>query len=194
MNIEQQKQIAKNVYDKLKLADPDCLLAGGAPRDWYFGELCNDLDFYFCSTACTMGSTKRQLKAIGFENVKHIADPYTSELYKSMEGLLRIWECEYAGMKVQFIQLCTPQNRWKVVDNMDISICKAYCKQNDMSIVLHQDFKLTVASRVMFLKEGYGWEQKHAIKMFERFKGKFAAGTKEQATDRLIRVSLEGIQ
>jgi hypothetical protein len=194
MNIEQQKTVAKSVYDKLRLADPDCLLAGGAPRDWYFGEVCNDLDFYFCSTACTMSSTQRQLKAIGFENVKHIADPHTNELYKSMEGLLRIWECDYAGMKVQFIQLCAPQDRWKVVNNMDISICKSYCKPNDLSIVLHRDFKLTVASGIMFLKKGYDWEQKHAVKMQERFKGKFAAGTKEQAIDRIVCISLEGVQ
>ena len=96
-------------------------------------------------------------------------------------------------MKVQLIQLCTPQNRWKVVDNMDISICKAYCKQSDLSIVLHRDFKLTVASSIMFLKDGYDWDQKHAVKMFERFKGKFVVGTKKQATDRLIRVALEGV-
>ena len=186
MSIDKQKLIAKNVYDKLCLADPDCLLAGGAPRDWYFGEPCNDLDFYFCSTACTMGSTKRQLENIGFEGVKHISDPFTSELYKSMEGLVRIWECLVDGMKVQLIQLANSAHRWRVVDNMDISVCKAYCRQSDMSIVLNRDFKLTVASGIMFLKAGYTWDQKHALKMQERFKGKFVAGSKEQAVDEIV--------
>lgn len=192
MNIEEQKNVASSVYSKLRLADPDCLLAGGAPRDWYFNEVCNDLDFYFCSTACTMGSTKKQLESIGFTNVRHIADPYTSELYKSMDGLVRIWECDFEGMRVQFIQLATPQHRWKVVNNMDISICKAYCPAN-MEIKLHQDFKLTVASKIMFLKDGYDWDQKHAVKIQERFKNMFYVGTKKQALDYLVHQSLKNI-
>ena len=192
MNIQYQKDVAKEVYQKLQLADPDCLLAGGAARDWYFNQLCNDLDFYFCSTACTMSSTKRQLIAIGFENVKHVSDPFTSELYKSMNGLVRIWECEYKEMKVQLIQLASPEYRWKVVDNMDISICKAYCKQSDMSIVLHRDFKLTLASGIMFLKDGYNWSQKHAVKMRERYTC-YSAGTRESATEHLVCLSLENL-
>lgn len=188
--IEFQKEVAAKVYKMLQLADPDCLLAGGAARDWYFETLCNDLDFYFCSTACTMGSTKRQLEAIGLKGVKHIADPYTSDLYKSMEGLLRIWECDVDGMKVQLIQLQSAKYRWKVVENMDISICKAYCKPN-MSIVLTKDFKLTLASGIMFLKPGYSWSDKHAVKMRERYQGRFCAGTKEQAQDKLVRKALE---
>lgn len=191
MDIEQQKEVAKKVYSMLQLADPDCLLAGGAPRDWYFNTTCNDLDFYFCSTACTMGNTERQLKAIGFSGVKHVSDPFTSELYKSMDGLVRIWECDVDGMKVQFIQLASPKYRWKVVNNMDISICKAYCTQEDMEIKLHEDFKLTLASGHMFLKEGYTWDQKHAMKMKDRFKGVFYIGSKSQAIASIVRKSLE---
>jgi len=191
MNIEQQQEVAKKVYAMLQLADPDCLLAGGAARDWYFETPCNDLDFYFCSTACTMGSTKRQLKSIGFEEVKHVSDPFSSELYKSMEGLVRIWECVVDGVKVQFIQLATPQHRWKVVNNMDISICKAYCSSKDLSITLHEDFKLTLASGIIFLKDGYDWNQKHALKMQERFKGVYYPGDKGQAIAKLVRKSLE---
>lgn len=191
MTIKQQKEVASKVYSMLQLADPDCLLAGGAPRDWYFETPCNDLDFYFCSTACTMGSTKRQLEAIGFEGVKHVSDPFTSELYKSMEGLVRIWECVVDEMKVQFIQLATPQYRWKVVNNMDVSICKAHCTSKDLNIVLHEDFKLTLASGIMFLKEGYAWDQKHAIKMQDRFKGVLYCGDKGQAIANIVRKALE---
>lgn len=194
MDIEQQKEMAKHVYAKLKLADPDCILAGGAPRDWYFNTPCNDLDFYFCSTTRTMGATRKQLEMLGFEGVRHVSDPFTSELYKSMEGLVRIWEWEYQGMTVQFIQLSEPKHRWSVVDNMDISICKAYClNDTDLTIRLHKDFKLTVASGVMFLKDGYDWSQKHATKMKERFKGRFVAGTKDYAESLVVHKALQEI-
>ena len=44
--IEKQMSVAQNVLNKLEFFDPSCILAGGAPRDWYFGNLANDLDFY----------------------------------------------------------------------------------------------------------------------------------------------------
>lgn len=191
MKIEDQKAVADKVYKMLQLADPDCLLAGGAPRDWYFGNEANDLDFYFCSTANTMSRTKRQLESIGFEGVTHTSSPYTSELYRCMEGLVRIWECVVDGIKVQLIQLAEPKYRWKVVDNMDISICKAYYLPSG-DIKLHRDFKLTLVSNIMFLKDGYDWNHKHAMKMTERFP-KLARGTKETATQGLVMKALESI-
>lgn len=187
--IEKQKEVAKKVYSMLSLADPDCVLAEGAARDWYFNEPANDLDFYFCSTAMTMGRTKFQLEAVGFAEVKHVANPHTSELYKSMNGLVRIWECALDGFKVQMIQMADAKCRWKVVENMDISICKAYVRK-DMSIVLSEDFKITVASGIMFLKDGYEWDQKHAVKMKERFTNKFSCGTKQTAISRIVRLKL----
>lgn len=192
MTVQNQKEIANKVYRMLRLADPDCLLAGGAPRDWYFGNEANDLDFYFCSTASTMRTTGNQLKSLGFEGVKHISDPYTSELYKCMEGLVRIWECVVDGMKVQLIQLAEPKYRWKVVDNMDVSICKVYYVPDTQTVKLHKDFKLTIVSNIMFLKDGYEWSHKHAVKMAERFQN-FSRGTRETAIQRVLNQTLENV-
>lgn len=184
MSVQSQKDTANKIYECLSIIDPSCVLAGGAPRDWYFGNECNDLDFYFCSTASIVERTRNQLARVGL-TAKPSVCPAQSELYHSMPGLTRIWDGEFYGMKVQLIQMATPKDRWNVVENMDVSICKAWYSQNG-HIHLHQDFKLTVASKVMFLKENYCWENKHGKKMQERFQGKFAAGTKEQAQRSLI--------
>lgn len=184
MNIEQQKQLADKVYTALTLIDPSCVLAGGAPRDWYLGTEANDLDFYFCSTASTVSRVKKQLNRVGFE-VEASVCPVQSELYQFMPGLTRIWNCESEAMKIQFIQMAEPKYRWDVVNNMDVSICKAWYSQIG-HIHLHQDFKLTIASKIMFLKESYCWANKHGQKMKERFEGKFSTGTKEQATRSLV--------
>jgi len=192
LNIERQKQIAQEVYASLTLIDPSCILAGGAPRDWYLGTEANDLDFYFCSTASTVGRVKEQLNRLGFE-VQPSVCPLDSGLYESMPGLVRIWNCDQEDIKIQFIEMTDPKHRWDVVNNMDVSICKAWYTQKGQ-IVLHQDFKLTLASKIMFLKEGYNWSNKHGRKMIERFDTKFAAGTKEQAVNSVVSKALLEIQ
>jgi len=49
--ISVEKSIADEVLSRLEVIDPTCILAGGAPRDWWLGQSCNDLDFYILSTA-----------------------------------------------------------------------------------------------------------------------------------------------
>lgn len=44
--IELQKQTAQVVFNTLCTIDNDCILAGGAPRDWYFNKPATDLDFF----------------------------------------------------------------------------------------------------------------------------------------------------
>jgi len=191
MNIENQKQVANKVYDMLTLIDPSCVLAGGAPRDWYLGQECNDLDFYFCSTGSVFNRVEKQLKRVGLDATP-VKCPATNELYARMEGLQRIWNVEVDGMKVQLIQMNEPKHRFKVVDNMDVSICKAWYSQVG-EIHLHRDFKLTIASRVMFLKENYRWSDKHGQKMKERFEGRFSCGSMEKARDSLINQCLNEV-
>lgn len=192
MTIEQQKQLADKVYEALTLIDPSCVLAGGAPRDWYLGTEANDLDFYFCSTGSTVGRVKKQLSRVGIQAEASIC-PVQSELYQSMEGLKRIWNTEVDGMKVQLIEMCEPKHRFKVIDNMDVSICKAWYSQVG-KIHLHRDFKLTLASGIMFLRENYRWDDKHGQKMKERFEDKFSCGTVDQARNYLVNKALSEVE
>jgi hypothetical protein len=188
MNIKEQQEIANSVMSRLKIVDPYSLLAGGAPRDWYFGNPANDLDFYFVSTGITINAVRGQLSKL-FGTVGLLMDGNPdgagrSELYKTMPFLKRIWEFTYQGMAVQLIELSENLKQFKVVDHMDISICQ--CWWDGVQVVKHSNFKITEASNVMFTtKEGYSWSDKHALKIKSRFKG-YSAGTKEQAVQRII--------
>ena len=193
MNIETQKNIADEIYSKLKVIDPYCLLAGGAPRDWYLGKEANDLDFYFYSNALPVESTRKQLEYF-FDGLTLLMDKdggRVNPMYKTMPFIQRIWELNYKGMPVQLIQLTENQKQFKVVDSMDVSICKAWYMSG--RIRLHEDFKITLASKVMFLKEEYSWSDKHGQKMKDRFKGDFHCGTKEQAIKTVLRKQLDNI-
>lgn len=194
MSTEEQKEIANKIYENLRIVDPHCILAGGAPRDWYFNKEAKDLDFYFVSTARTINAARKQLEALfGQGNIKLLMDKdghRPNEMYKCMPNLLRIWEMKFGGQDVQLIQLGGFGSTWKVLDNMDVSICKAYYLP-EQGVKLHPDFKLTLASKIMFVKDGYEWNMKHGQKMIEYFKNEFYAGTKEQAKDCLVRKALK---
>lgn len=184
--IEQQKKVAQEIYKKLKIIDPYALLAGGAPRDWYFGNLANDLDFYFFSTGVTVSSVVNQLSGImgvKVDAVKYDEDSHQHGQYKSMPFLRRVLEAEIGGEKVQFMQLTEPNAQFKVVDAMDVSICKAWCDV-DMNISMHQDFKITLASGNMFLSDEYSWSDRHPQKIADRFPN-FNRSTKREAVQEI---------
>jgi len=192
--IQHQQTIALEILHKLEVVDPYCILAGGAPRDWYLGNPCNDLDFYFVSTASTVNAVKKQLErcfgevVVKFDfSVSHHEDP----IYKTMPFIRRIIDLDYKGMKVQLIQLNSLGDQFKVVKAMSASICKIAWKGGDY--ILDRDFKTTIASGIMFLSEGYNWSDPHPAKMKERFKGKFMCGTEKSAFDKIINEKLKEI-
>lgn len=194
MTNEQQKKVAQEIYKKLKIIDPYALLAGGAPRDWYFGNLANDLDFYFFSTGVTVSSVVNQLSSImgvKVNAVKYDEDSHQHGQYKSMPFLRRVLEAEIEGEKVQFMQLTEPNAQFKVVDAMDVSICKVWCRE-DMSVQMHEDFKITLASHNMFLSNGYSWSDRHPQKIADRFP-KFSRSIKSVAVQEIVKNVLNGV-
>ena len=63
-------------------------------------------------------------------------------------------------------------------------------KAIDGEINLHQDFKLTIASGVMFLNDGYNWTDPHPKKMIEKFRNRFPQSTKAQAMSLVVNKAL----
>ena len=188
MNIEQQKQIAAELLERLSLVDPHCILAGGAPRDWYLNAPANDLDIYFVSSAVTTGSVRKQIeKVIGDDGeIRKDIQHHTSPLYKTMSRLKRIFYVNYKGIDVQFMELNERGDTYKIVRDMSVSICKAWWK-SDKVYGYDQEFKMTIMTGVMTLGKDYKWSDPHPQKMLERFKGKFHAGTKDSQLNVLVR-------
>lgn len=46
MSITDQKLLAMHALDCAESFDPTCIVAGGAPRDWYFGNMAKDIDLF----------------------------------------------------------------------------------------------------------------------------------------------------
>lgn len=178
-----QVAAANNILDKIEIISPYAILAGGAPRDWYFGNKANDLDFYFTSSSSTLRAVEKQLET-QFGDIKlQYSNVNESPIYKHMKFLKRIITTEIHGIPVQFMQLNDISDTFKVVDAMSVSICKAWYK----GYTLHttRDFKITEASKIMFLSDGYSWCDPHPKKMHERFPD-YGMGAEEHALNSIV--------
>jgi tRNA nucleotidyltransferase/poly(A) polymerase len=67
ITIDLQKIVADDVLEKLFSIDPHAIVAGGAPRDWFMGNLASDIDVFFCTRhGISISTVKRQLEHVGF--------------------------------------------------------------------------------------------------------------------------------
>lgn len=180
-----QKQLATKILNDLKVIDPRAYLAGGAPRDWEFGLEANDLDYYYFTQAQTMIESANQLERFFPKVVMSGESQGDTKLYEHMKGLRRIWNTEVDGIKVQFIQMNSIDDRAKAWERMSMSLCKI--KMDAFGIHKHRDFQTSLASGMMFLTDGYSWHDPHPAKIYERFKDKFrVAYSAENAIDHLL--------
>lgn len=184
--IEQQKALADSILHGLKVISPYAILAGGAPRDWYFNEKASDLDFYLYTSAMTLNAAKKQLaKVLGIDPAQIKAkNRHDISLYATMQCLRTILDVEGFDMPVQVMLLNEPKDEFKVVDVMSTSICKIFYHEG--RIIPKKDFMLTVKTKIMFLDDGYSWSDPHPTKIVKKFKNKFTTATKERAMDRLL--------
>ena len=118
--IEQQKQSAKAVLDKLRCLDNRAIIAGGAPRDWYFSKLANDIDifYYHEQGKWCLDNIGKQIKILqillGVEDVTVLGfNPDRDNIeptedynnYIKNPDIVNVFECMIDGLKFQFIQL-----------------------------------------------------------------------------------------
>ena len=167
MKIELQQETAKEVLHKLEAIDPLCILAGGAPRNWFFGKPANDLDFYIhIPDGETMNNTDLRFKRVGLE-VNHV--DYKSDKWKDygvMEYLFRIYEGEYKGCKVQIMVMTEPTTH-SVVDHFGVSICKFWWKGYDVNPT--NEALISIITKTLFIKEDYSAKEIHVEKQKKYF-------------------------
>ena len=197
MNVAEQKAIVDEILERLELVDPYAAVAGGAPRDWYFGNLARDIDMYFYSNADTWNATTKQLSKTlsldieAFSSTFDRGDEERISMYTVMNCIRRIIDFEYKGVQFQLMQLLQPKDNFKVVDQMSASVCKIWYKGG--KIRLTQDFKLTIASGLIFLNDSYNWSDPHPKKIQRYFSDKFGFSNRTGAVTQALSKSLRSI-
>lgn len=107
MELEQQQKILTNVLPILRLYDYDLVIAGGCPRDWYFGNPCKDIDIYL-NTPNSPQELEHKLEYLSYalgssfkDKTKENEDP--RRYAKLDNGIVRVLECTLDGLTMDFI-------------------------------------------------------------------------------------------
>ena len=109
LKIQKQQELATEIFDIAKtFGVDDLILAGGAPRDWYFGLPASDLDFY---TSLIRPNFRDEL----IKHSKHFETLFkgnsddnleliVSDGYECNPAISEIYELDYKGQNIQIIE------------------------------------------------------------------------------------------
>lgn len=175
MNIQEQKDIGKELLDKLFILCPSVAIAGGAARDWYLGKEARDLDIYLSYRpsqpihnngniiADWLGVDRGDFKVLG---VQFDENKDQSETYAINPDVRCVYEFEYKGITVQIINMHT---EYVDVDEFCLSICQAWT--TDCSTIhTTKDFEYSIKNRVIYKTgEIYLEKARYIEKMKSRF-------------------------
>ena len=147
--IDNQKEVALKVLRKLEMFDPTCILAGGAPRVWYFENIANDLDFYVHFRPDLQSFFREsQLERVGLKGFRQKGSDESDfpESYKRNPYLLCVYEGKVSGEKVQIMFMKEPTFH-SVVNLFPFGICQAWWKGD--KVETSNEFDLSVKHRVL---------------------------------------------
>jgi hypothetical protein len=132
--IAKQKAIADDVLEKLFLIDPYCIVAGGAPRDWWHGKPANDIDaFVHVRNGTTLGIINLMLEKAGFTITSYKEEGSIPEMYKKNPDLRCVINIGNYETPVQIMIMREPI--WdSVINKFPLSICKAWYKHGKVDV------------------------------------------------------------
>lgn len=188
MSIDNQITIANSIFQKLHAVDPCCVLAGGAPRDWYFMKEANDLDFYIYQSDNASWQKELQLKAAGFEIKCALGENSRNRedgMYHQNPYITKVLEISDYDIPVQIISL--NKSTFGIVDTFPFSICQIWYTP-ERGIQRSKNFKITEKTKCIFsTNELYSDKHRYIQKIKERFAIDFEfVKTKEDAFDKFV--------
>lgn len=166
LNVQDQKREAADILAKLRMVDPFAMIAGGAPRDWYFNRSANDLDIYLrLPNHNTIGLVLNLAREVGIRNLQALAKT-TETTYAELPNLKWVFEGEYNGIKVN-LMVMEKGVREEIIKDFDVAICKAWF--DGESCHYHEEFEFCVKTRVCVVHERYTGRESHVQRMAKRF-------------------------
>lgn len=165
--INKQKAVADKVLAKLELLDTYCIVAGGAPRDWYLGKPATDIDVYLHFPHVPYMRQRKLLEVLEFP-IKSVHENWIiPELYEGNKCVKHLYNTEVDGEKVQIMFMSKPTFTC-VVDTFPISISKAWYK--NQQIKLTEDFKNSIKHKIIWKTvDNYSEDNKYLLKIKDKF-------------------------
>ena len=167
ISIEDQKKIADEILDKLYVLDPYAIVAGGAPRDWYFNKEANDIDvFFYLSKNYTCEVIDKLLSRLGLD-MERLGPEEFPKGYQLNPNIYQVFNVKGYSTPVQLILLNSPT--WEAaVPQFPLSICKAWYKNGKSGY--DRDFLISVSHGVIYTtNELYANGNAYLEKIYKRF-------------------------
>lgn len=166
ITLEKQKDIASNLLSAFRLIDPFAMVAGGAPRDWYFNRLANDLDIYVrLPNHNTIGLVENLAKMLGITKF-HVLAKTTDTSYAELPNLKWVFEGYYDGEKVNIMVMEKGVGE-EIIKDFDVAICKTWF--DGIQSHYHDEFEFCIKTRVCVVHERYTGKEAHVQRMAQRF-------------------------
>lgn len=168
MSVGAQKDVAEEVLDQLFSIDPFAIVAGGAPRDWYFNQPARDIDVFFHvaeRTQITM--IEHMLAHVGFAINRTNDGHHLPDIYKKNPKLRCVFNAKAQEVDVQLMCMSEPTFKC-VLQEFPLSICKAWYKNGRCHY--EKDFLRSVKHNVIVkTSEIYADEDAYIKKVCDKF-------------------------
>ncbi len=166
VDVKDQKREAKELLDKLRVVDPFVMIAGGAPRDWYFNTPAKDLDVYMrLPNHNTITLVENLARQVGIKNLTGMSK-VTESSYAELPNLKWVFAGEYNGLPIN-LMVMDKGVREEVIKDFDLAICRAWFDGEKCHYF--EEFEFCVQTRICLVHPKYTGKEAHIRKMAKRF-------------------------
>lgn len=167
--VDNLRKFADDALKKIRPIDPNAIVAGGAPRDWFLGRTPSDIDlFVYCSKDRMGITTFGDLLGGLFTDVDEVKliDPSDSQ-YKMNPYLSTVHDLRFVDKHLQIMRMDRPTYT-SVVQEFPLSISKIWYK--DGKIIPHHHFLEGGKYNAIFrTQEGYADTNRYIAKILNKF-------------------------
>lgn len=166
MNRHNEKRLGEEVLQRIKKIDPNAIIAGGAPRDWWMGKECSDIDIYLKAPELSSDPLRQAaISLLGFNRVRSMSA--VDEDYEGISDLLAVFEFDYEG-KTFNIMFMDEYCAFPYTGHFSCSICEIYY---DGQYHPSPKFMKTLLDKVIILSDDVDENTKHVQKIAGKFPG-----------------------
>lgn len=154
---------AKRMLSNLWILCPSAVVAGGAPRDWYFGKPAKDIDCYIADVELKQVLNLFKLAGI---KIKEIKKGENRGVYARNNNLELVVDFRYMFLDFQ-LMLMQGTTVDGTIDSFPISVCKI--EYNGTHVVPSYEFKVAEAAKVLLIDKRYKLDDPYIVKIIKKF-------------------------
>lgn len=167
MNRHAERRLGEEVLERIKKIDPNAIIAGGAPRDWWMGNECSDIDIYLKAPELSSDALRQAaISLLGFNRVRSMSA--VDEDYEGITDLLAVFEFDYEG-KTFNIMFMDEYCSFPYTGHFSCSICEIYYDGSQFHP--SPKFMKTLLDKVIILADDVDENTKHIRKIAGKFPG-----------------------